>query len=534
MKNIIKFREGAFINNLLRLVIFLSIFYSSTAYALPNLTPFKPSTWSDKIVVSNTIGTNTDSSPLYTTDTLYIDWAVLNNGDAATEATFYIKLYVDGVEKATWVADLESYYYAYITDYSIGSLSQGTHTIKIVADTSNTIAEGNEADNAYTRTITVTDLDVNSPNLTPDKPSGWSDKIVVSNTTGTNTDSGVLYSTDTLYLDWAVINNGLQPTAAIFSTKLYVDGVEKMTWSTSPPLNVGGYATATDYSLGALSNGTHTIKIVTDTGGTIAESNETDNAYARVITVLKPGAAIERALVLLVDFSDEEGQESREYFQQMMFGNMPSSAPKGSFMDYYLEVSYGQFQVVGMVNNADVEWIRLPQTSVYYAAGCYGISKGCTNVYPQNAQRMVEDAVNAAKALGLDFGPYDSDNDGFVDSLFVIHAGRGGENSGNSNDIWSHKWATSYNVDTGSKNALNNTVYVRTYSTEPEYWYALHDMTIGVYAHEYGHILGLPDLYDTDYTSQGVGRWSLMAGGSWNGTLGDTPAHMDAWSKYRL
>jgi hypothetical protein len=60
--------------------------------------------------------------------------------------------------------------------------------------------------------------------------------------------------------------------------------------------------------------------------------------------------------------------------------------------------------------------------------------------------------------------------------------------------------------------------------------------TMGVYAHEYGHALGLPDLYDRDYSSNGVGDWSLMASGSWTKVSkpGDRPSHLDAWSKYAL
>jgi len=59
-------------------------------------------------------------------------------------------------------------------------------------------------------------------------------------------------------------------------------------------------------------------------------------------------------------------------------------------------------------------------------------------------------------------------------------------------------------------------------------------MTCGVYCHELGHVFGLPDLYDTDYSSYGVGEWSLMAGGSWNGSLGNSPAHPDAWCMCQL
>ena len=64
--------------------------------------------------------------------------------------------------------------------------------------------------------------------------------------------------------------------------------------------------------------------------------------------------------------------------------------------------------------------------------------------------------------------------------------------------------------------------------------------TVGVYAHEYGHVLGLPDQYDYGYESEGTGIYSLMAGGSWNHLAGDrmfsgnSPSFLDAWSRYRL
>jgi len=135
-------------------------------------------------------------------------------------------------------------------------------------------------------TIKATWTTITQPNLTPYKPVGWSDKIVVSKTTGTNTDSSPLYSTDTLYVDWAVINNGTGATAARFYTKLYVDGGERQSWYTDPPLNANYYAYATDYSIGTLSAGTHTIKIVADSTGAIVESNEGDNDYTKTITVL--------------------------------------------------------------------------------------------------------------------------------------------------------------------------------------------------------------------------------------------------------
>ena len=130
---------------------------SITPSQKPNLTPYKPTAWSDKIVVSNVTGTNTDSSPLYSTDTLYADWAVLNNGSVGTGGGFSVALYVDGVLKNTFsrTTSLDVNYYWYWSDYLIGSLTTGTHTIRIVADSSGVIDESNEGDNEYTKTITV-------------------------------------------------------------------------------------------------------------------------------------------------------------------------------------------------------------------------------------------------------------------------------------------------------------------------------------------------------------------------------------------
>ncbi len=133
--------------------------------ALPNLTPYKPSGWSGKIVVSNRTETTVDSAVLHPTDTLYVDWAVLNSG-GDTAVRFHSALYVDGALKMTWYTDpvLETNYYAYVKDYSIGSLPVGEHTLKIVADYKKEIAESNESDNSFSRTIEVVDVEAK---LTP-------------------------------------------------------------------------------------------------------------------------------------------------------------------------------------------------------------------------------------------------------------------------------------------------------------------------------------------------------------------------------
>ncbi|HEX8176665.1 MAG TPA: M12 family metallo-peptidase [Pyrinomonadaceae bacterium] len=124
-----------------------------------------------------------------------------------------------------------------------------------------------------------------APNLAAYHPSGWTEKIVVSNVTGTNTQPASLLTTDTLYVDWAVINNGDSPTAATFSTKLYVDGVERQSWNTASPLSRNFYTYVQDYPIGSLSIGPHTVRIVTDAGGAIAEKSEADNEFDRAFTI---------------------------------------------------------------------------------------------------------------------------------------------------------------------------------------------------------------------------------------------------------
>ena len=261
--------------------------FSTSSASLPNLTPFKPTTptaWSDKLVVSTVSGTNTDALSRSPTDTLYVDWAVINNGKAAVTSAFYTELYVDGVLNHTWISSFSTSSpfnvnsYIPVQDYILGSLSAGTHTLKLVTDSTNVIAESNESDNQYIKTIVV------GPSLTPYKPSGWSDKIVVSTVTGTHTDALYLSRTDTLYVDWAVINNG-SAISSTFYTQLWVDGVLKTTWYTPPPVSFNTVAYIPDYNLGFLSVGTHTIKIVTDSTNVIAESNESDNQYIKTIVV---------------------------------------------------------------------------------------------------------------------------------------------------------------------------------------------------------------------------------------------------------
>ena len=227
------------------------------------------------------------------------------------------------------------------------------------------------------------------------------------------------------------------------------------------------------------------------------------------------GAALERAplsgavrvIVVLVDFSDKAMAKTQAQFKDLFFSL--GTIPTGSVREYYREVSNNKIDIVGDV----VGPLRMPRKLKDYAHGASGLG----NVAP-NARTMARDAAVAANPL-VNFGIFDNDGDGFVDAFIVIHAGKGGEVTGSSDDIWSHKWLLSG----GALPADGKQIFA--YLTVPE------DSKIGVCCHELGHLLfGWPDLYDTDNSSAGVGNWCLMGGGSWNGG-GDTPAHPLAWCK---
>lgn len=217
-----------------------------------------------------------------------------------------------------------------------------------------------------------------------------------------------------------------------------------------------------------------------------------------------------RVVVILVDFSDKPMTESVSHFNDLFFST--GVKPSGSVKEYYREVTNGMVDLVGEV----VGPFRLPQTLAWYANNNFGISKPTGEA---RANIMANDAAIAANPT-VNFFPYDNDGNGYVDAFIVVHAGRGGEETGNAGDIWSHKWTLPQTYNADGKN-------IYSYLTIPE------DSQIGVCAHELGHLLfGFPDLYDTDYTSEGIGDWCLMAGGSWNGIVpGELPAHPSAWCK---
>lgn len=217
--------------------------------------------------------------------------------------------------------------------------------------------------------------------------------------------------------------------------------------------------------------------------------------------------------VLLIDFPDRQGALPAQHYEDMLFSS--ARYPTGSMRDYYKEVSLGKVDVDGSVHG----WLRLPNPYSYYTNNESGMG---VRSYPHNAQRMAEDAVNAALQQGITFDKsLDKLNQGIVTALFIIHAGRGAEQMHPSvagKEIWSHKWNLRNPVDLG--NGLAASIYL----TVPN------DCKVGVCAHELGHLaFQWQDFYDPNYAEDGkewdgAGVWDLMAGGSWNGD-GARPAH---------
>lgn len=191
----------------------------------------------------------------------------------------------------------------------------------------------------------------------------------------------------------------------------------------------------------------------------------------------------------------------------------------GSVRDYYKEVSYNKLTVVSSIS----VWVKLPQSETYY--GTDGTSKDT------NWLQMIGDAITAADAAGFDFSQGDSDGDGWVDCLTVIHSGHGQEITGNpSTCIWSKQGELANYV-------TKDGVKMKRCHTEPALRGATSSTSIiriGTICHEMGHFFGLPDLYDYSALTDGIGDWGIMGYGSWNGTDGRRPAHFCAYSKYML
>ncbi|HEY5434554.1 MAG TPA: immune inhibitor A domain-containing protein [Candidatus Limnocylindrales bacterium] len=229
-----------------------------------------------------------------------------------------------------------------------------------------------------------------------------------------------------------------------------------------------------------------------------------------------------------------------------------------SMANYYLEQSSGRYTVAGEAT----DWVTVPHNAAYYDDNKGGVDT------TKDVWLFIRDTVNGWYDAQIAAGKtpaeintylsafdkadrYDyngngnfSEPDGYIDTFQSVHSGEGEEAGGGalgSTAIWSHSWYAYSNLigtagpafnKYGGIQIGNSGYWVGKYTIQPE------NGGVGVFTHEYGHDLGLPDLYDTSGGENGTGFWTLMSSGSWMGDgtvdIGSKSSHMGAWEKFQL
>lgn len=244
-----------------------------------------------------------------------------------------------------------------------------------------------------------------------------------------------------------------------------------------------------------------------------------------------------RGLVILVNFKDTKFNASNTQAamnELMNSSNYTYNDATGSVRQYFSDQSDGQytpeFDVIGPVT--------LTNNVAHYG----GNDAGGDDLLPGD---MVVEACSIANALhNVDFTQYDNDRDGYVDFVYVIYAGKGEADGGTENTIWPHSWdvySAEYfgNCSYNESKRMFDDRYIYQYACSAE----LDGPTgkragIGTIAHEFSHVIGLPDLYDIDYgqnyeDEMTPGVWHLMDHGSYNND-GRTPPSYTIYDKYFL
>ncbi|MFE9452640.1 immune inhibitor A domain-containing protein [Streptomyces sp. NPDC006739] len=245
----------------------------------------------------------------------------------------------------------------------------------------------------------------------------------------------------------------------------------------------------------------------------------------------------------------------QKHFQDLYFGTGKKTE---SLKKYYEKQSSGRYSVDGEVT----DWVKVPYNEARYGNNACGghtcstvwnvVADGVSAWVAQQKAAGKSDADIRADLAGFDqWDRYDHDGDGnfnepdgYIDHFQIVHAGEdesAGGGAQGEDAIWAHRWYA-FGTDAGATGPENNKlggaqigdtgIWVGDYTIQPE------NGGLGVYAHEYGHDLGLPDEYDTAGGENSTGFWTLMSSGSWLGTgresIGDLPGDMNAWDKLQL
>ena len=205
----------------------------------------------------------------------------------------------------------------------------------------------------------------------------------------------------------------------------------------------------------------------------------------------------DHGVVILANFKDVKFKYTKEDYEKMLNEEGYSDySSTGSARDYFIDSSYGKFS---------------PTFEVY---GPYDLSKNMSEYggndrsgSDRNPTGMVVEVCKLAEADGVDFSKYDTDNDGYVDNVYVFYAGKGEANGGSEDTVWPHRWVIdpTYNFSGTKEDTKVSGVYLYDYACsneicEENQHYIGNDLQgVGTFIHEYGHVLGLPDLYYTGY-----------------------------------
>lgn len=231
-----------------------------------------------------------------------------------------------------------------------------------------------------------------------------------------------------------------------------------------------------------------------------------------------------KGLVILVEFPNCKMSSSAPKSTYNTIFNSPRYSDNnhvGSVRDYFLDQSYGQF---------DLRFDVVGPFTLSQDYGYYG-SDSMSGYQDKNVSEMIVEACQQADK-DVDYKDYDWDSDGVVDQVFIIYAGYGQATGGPANTIWPHESALTRTLILDgvaiSQYACSNELYGSAGSTQTL-------MGIGVACHEFSHCLGLPDLYDTDYSgAYGMSYWDLMNSGSYNGPkgIGEVPSGYTAYERW--
>lgn len=252
---------------------------------------------------------------------------------------------------------------------------------------------------------------------------------------------------------------------------------------------------------------------------------DVQNGGPNKVGEFKPMQGQKKGLVILVNFTNKSmlSQHDQECFDEM-FNEVGYSKNNhiGSVHDYFLDQSYGQFDLSFDVLGP----IELSGNIAYY---------GGNNSWGNDKRpgEMVKEACEAVDDI-VDFNDYDWDGDGEVDQVFIVYAGFGEHASNNSDLIWPHEWQLSYALGNPlTFDGVTVDTYACTCELSGAYGSSLNG--IGTACHEFSHCLGYPDLYDTDYSGgNAMDYFDVMCSGSYNGPSrnGEVPSGYTSYERW--